>query len=821
MTSEISVVICAYTEKRWNDLVAAVASVQRQTLRPKDIVIVIDDNPNLLLRVQENLSGVLAIENSRAKGASGARNSGAAATQGTILAFLDDDAIAHADWLENLTACYTNPDVAGTGGKIEPRWSEKCPSWFPNEFNWVIGCSYRGLPTEITPVRNVIGANMSVRKEIFTLIGGFRESFGNKKGTSTGQTGSKWLHHHAGDEETEFCMRATQQLPGSKWLYTPLAVVQHCVPPRRARWRFFLWRCYDEGLGKASLAKLHNTQTALSSERTYTFKVLPTGVRQGLADTFLRFDVTGVLRAGAIVTGLAITTVGYLVGSIYARITDFRSADRGTSLPKFVRVAGLAGQAQGVGAVGVVPCADPTPTSPTDSPKGPKGQNDATVIDQQMDTIPVRIVEVELGQALPILSAFDEKTDRTYQRAHCLVRLHDHPLGVIELAFEKHELSPPDYVQQIWNTLHEQISEHLQQDGLPPVTELGPAGIIYTQPPFCMQERDTFLANAPFVSVIVSTHDRAEQLSRCMPALLAQHYPHYEIIIVDNAPSNSATAELIQHTYGHVPHLHYIREDAPGLSRGLNRGITAARGEILAFTDDDVVVDAYWLLHLTKAFNVGNDVTCVTGLVLPQELETQAQFWFEEFGGFSKGFRRRIYDMADNRPSEPLYPYTAGRFGTGANMAFRSAFLKTIGGFDPAMQAGMDIAVFFQVVRGGYKLVYEPAALVHHIHRRRYAELQKQIYSYGVAVTAYLTKSILDTPQLFFELMIKIPYGLFFVLSTKSSKNKKKSLQYPRNLTLAELKGLLYGPIAYIGRRRKLTPSPGFVYDLTQENVSV
>ena len=805
-TSEISVVICAYTEKRWNYLVAAVASVQRQTLLPKDIVIVIDDNPDLLLRVQKNLSGVLALANSRAKGASGARNSGAAVTRGTILAFLDDDAIAHTDWLENLTACYTDPEVAGTGGKIEPRWSEKCPSWFPDEFNWVIGCSYRGLPTEITPVRNVIGANMSVRKEIFTLIGGFRESFGNKKGTSTGQTGSKWVHHHAGDEETEFCMRVTQQLPDSKWLYTPLAVVQHCVPPRRARWRFFLWRCYDEGLGKAGLARLHNAQTALSSERTYTLKVLPSGVGQGLADTCLRFDMSGVLRAGAIVVGLAMTTAGYTVGSIYGRITDFRSRERGVGLTKFVGIDGLAGQAQGA--------------APTASSKGPGGQNGATVIDQKMDIIPARIVEVELGQALPVLLAFDEKAERTYQRAHCLVRLHGHPLGVIELAFEKQELSPRDYVQQIWHTLHEEIREHLQQDGLPPVTELGPAGIMYTQHPFCMQERDTCLANAPFVSVIVSTHDRAEQLSRCMPALLAQHYPHYEIIIVDNAPSNSATAELIQHTYGHVPHLRYMREDVAGLSRGLNRGITAARGEILAFTDDDVVVDAYWLLHLTKAFSMGDDVTCVTGLVLPQELETQAQFWFEEFGGFSKGFRRRIYDMADNRPSEPLYPYTAGRFGTGANMAFRAAFLKTIGGFDPAMQTGMDIAVFFQVVRGGYKLVYEPAALVHHIHRRRYAELQKQIYSYGVAVTAYLTKSILDTPQLFLELILKIPYGLFFVLSTKSSKNKQKSSQYPRNLTLAELKGLLHGPMAYIGRRRKLTPAPGFVYDLTQENVS-
>jgi glycosyltransferase involved in cell wall biosynthesis len=328
MLSEISVVICAYTEKRWNELIAAIASVQCQTLPPKDIVVVIDSNPSLQLRVQKELSNVVVIENHRAKGASGARNSGAEAAQGTILAFLDDDAIADPDWLENLTACYTNPDVAGVGGKIEPCWSEKCPAWFPNEFNWVVGCSYQGLPTEITPIRNVIGANMSVRKETLTLIGGFRESFGNNKGTNMRQTSSKWLHHHAGDEETEFCIRVTQQMPDNEWYYTPLAVVQHCVPAERARWRFFLWRCYDEGLGKAGLVKLHDAQTGLSSERTYTLKVLPTGVARGLADTLLRFDPTGILRAGAIVAGLAATILGYLVGSIYSQIRDFRSTDQ-------------------------------------------------------------------------------------------------------------------------------------------------------------------------------------------------------------------------------------------------------------------------------------------------------------------------------------------------------------------------------------------------------------------------------------------------------------------------------------------------------------
>src|SRR5258706_6939394 len=144
MASEISVIICAYTEKRWHELVAAVESVQRQTLSSKEIVVVIDHNPALLRRVQENLLGVIAIENGGDKGLSGARNSGWSTALGEIVAFLDDDAIAEPDWLENLVERYADPDVVGAGGKIVPLWETSRPIWFPEEFNWVIGSTYRG-----------------------------------------------------------------------------------------------------------------------------------------------------------------------------------------------------------------------------------------------------------------------------------------------------------------------------------------------------------------------------------------------------------------------------------------------------------------------------------------------------------------------------------------------------------------------------------------------------------------------------------------------------------------------------------------------------
>lgn len=431
-------------------------------------------------------------------------------------------------------------------------------------------------------------------------------------------------------------------------------------------------------------------------------------------------------------------------------------------------------------------------------------------MNQALDFEPVRILDIEIGQPLPHVSAFDDKTGRQYRRANCLVRLHTQPLGIVQLQFDKNEMSAQECAHHIWSTLHPQIIEHLQQDGLPLVTELDAAGLLSSATAQCIEERERFFTHARFVSIIIPTHNRPERIPACLNSLLALHYPHFEVIIVDNAPSTSATADFIQQTYRDVPQVRYVREDHPGLSWAHNCGRMAARGEILAFTDDDVVVDPYWLIELVRGFSLADNVGCVTGLVLPLELETPAQLWFEEFGGFNKGFTRCIFDMGKNHPKTLLYPYAAGRFGTGANMAFTAAFLESVGGFDPALgtgtpaQNGEDLAVFFQVVTRGYTLVYTPAALLYHLHRRDYAGLHKQIYTYGVGLTAYLMKSVLDNPRLLFDLITKIPYGLYFTLNTRSPKNRKKSIYYPKELTRVELKGMLYGPLAYLRSRRAI-----------------
>lgn len=419
---------------------------------------------------------------------------------------------------------------------------------------------------------------------------------------------------------------------------------------------------------------------------------------------------------------------------------------------------------------------------------------------------PVRIVEVELGQALPTISAFDDKKKRYYQRASCHVRLHTQPLGLVELKFAMDELSPDEYVSEVWQALNVQINDHLRQDGLPSVTELTANGLSSSGTPCCVEERERFLADAPFVSVIVPTHERPEQLEACLSSLMSLCYPHYEVIVVDNAPGTNATEKLVQKFVQSASFIRYVREDRPGPSWARNRGIMVAQGKILAFTDDDVVVDPYWLVGLVRGFGVAENVACVTGLVLPLELETPAQFLFEEYGGFNKGFTSRIFktDRANHYAEMPLYPYIPGRFGTGASMAFTADFLHKIGGFDPVLggngpsRNGQDIEVFFQVIIKGYNLVYQPEALLYHLHRRDYAVLCTQIYRYGIALTAFLTKVVLENPLLLLDLITKVPFGLFFILNSRSSKNSKKSPHYPKELTILERKGMLYGPFAYV-----------------------
>jgi GT2 family glycosyltransferase len=307
--AKITVIICAYTSDRWSDLIAAVESVASQTRAPEQIIVVVDHNPDLFERVRSRFHKVTAVRNGEVPGLSGARNTGIAAASGEIVAFLDDDAVAAPNWLENLAAAYRDARVIAAGGSIEPDWQAGRPSWFPEEFDWVVGCTYRGMPQETARVRNLIGANMSFRRGVFADVGGFRNEMG--------RVGS----FPAGCEETELCIRTHQRWPEKVVVYTPEALVFHRVPLSRARPGYFFSRCYTEGTSKALVSRLVGAGDGLSSERSYTFRTLPRGVLKGVGDVLFGRDAAGLLRAGAIIAGLACTAAGYAVTALSARLT--------------------------------------------------------------------------------------------------------------------------------------------------------------------------------------------------------------------------------------------------------------------------------------------------------------------------------------------------------------------------------------------------------------------------------------------------------------------------------------------------------------------
>jgi GT2 family glycosyltransferase len=300
----VSVIICTYTQRRWEALLDAVASVDRQTQRALETIVVIDHDSELLERAGATLRHVRVMESAGERGLSGARNTGVMASHGEIVAFLDDDAIADDTWLEELARPYDDPDVVGVGGVANPRWGGgTAPRWLPREFYWTIGCSYRGLPTQTAPVRNPIGANMSFRRAVFDRIEGFVSGIGR-----VGRT-------PLGCEETELSIRARRAYPGGLVLHVPAACVEHHVDAERLSWRYYCSRCWAEGLSKALVTEEVGSEDGLSSEWTYTLKTLPTGALRGIVDA-VRGDITGFLRSGAIVAGFLITVAGYLRGRL-------------------------------------------------------------------------------------------------------------------------------------------------------------------------------------------------------------------------------------------------------------------------------------------------------------------------------------------------------------------------------------------------------------------------------------------------------------------------------------------------------------------------
>lgn len=299
----------------------------------------------------------------------------------------------------------------------------------------------------------------------------------------------------------------------------------------------------------------------------------------------------------------------------------------------------------------------------------------------------------------------------------------------------------------------------------------------------------------PHVTVAVCTRNRATDLAACLDSLMALDYPLIDWLVVDNDPPDDDTERLVRN---HYPRVRYVRELRRGLDWARNRAVLECRGDILAFTDDDAIVDRQWVAALVEPFQADPGVMAVTGLVIPHELGTEAQHLFELYGGFGRGFVRRWYRAPAGRPIAMLHGGT-GKFGTGANMAYRRTVFDEVGGFDPALDVGTaangggDLEMFFRVLKAGRTLVYAPSAIVRHRHRRTYAELRTQITNNGVGFYAYLRRSFHACPD---ERRAIVTLGVWWfrwwhlrrLLRSFAGKEP-----IPRGLIAAELRGSIAG----------------------------
>ncbi|MGB7441931.1 MAG: glycosyltransferase [Coleofasciculaceae cyanobacterium] len=408
---------------------------------------------------------------------------------------------------------------------------------------------------------------------------------------------------------------------------------------------------------------------------------------------------------------------------------------------------------------------------------------------------PIKVVDVELSRPLTTIENLEG-----YIALKGLVRLHGVPIGYVQAPItngycKAEALSKLILEQHSWK-----IINILLQNGL--AAGAAPEGLrledLFDVPP------PEYEGTWPLVTVAVCTRDRPEDMKLCLEAISQSDYPHLDILVVDNAPQTETTKELIE---THYPQVRYVREPRPGLDWARNRAILEAKGQIVAYTDDDVVVDPGWVRGLAQVFAENPEVMAVTGLVVPYELETEAQVLFEENGGFGRGFERVWYQLEPGQKLPWELLWNAGRYGTGANMAYRRSLFDQIGYFDPALDVGTvtngggDIEMFFRVLREGYCLVYEPRAMIRHRHRREYEKLKTQLTNNGSAYS-YLVCHFLKYPNARLDL---VKWGLWLVREWHLRKFFSSFLgiiPMPLDIVRGEIKGSFVGLNRYQKARK-------------------
>lgn len=586
-----------------------------------------------------------------------------------------------------------------------------------------------------------------IRNPIGASMGIRRSAFDRVGGFSpvVGRVGDKPV----GCEETDLCIRIRQDDPGAVILRDTDATVRHFVPRARQTLSYFVRRCWHEGRSKAVLASRVGTGDGLSSERVYLLTLLRgmfAGVRAAPRDP------VAPLRSLVIPLGAMVTALGYFT----ARRN--RAADPGSDP--------VAGSDPVVGSA-------PADSAPS-AGAAEHGWVPLAIQDYDADT-----AATEMRHPFPDGG----------KRLELLVFRSGAPVGIVPVA-------PAAVIRKadVLSALDRQSSPG-DESSRQTADESGTGG---EGPP-------TSGGWSPAVSVVVPTAGRAEQLRRCVDSLLAQTYPDLEIVVVDNNRDAGDASRILAADIasGRVTFLH---QPDGGSSEARNVGIRRARGELIAQTDDDVVAHPEWVARLVAEFD-SPEVALVTGLVVPLGYDTRAQELFEEYGGFGKGFVRRRFDLHENRGESRLYPFAAGLFGSGNNVAYRASVARRLHGYDPLLgpgsvvRAGQDLDFFLRVLLGGGTIVYTPGAVVRHEHRRTMAELERQLHNYGRGLSAVMLKTGTSNLRTAALMAVRLPIGVMYLLNPASGKNSARSRDYPKAMKQAELRGFAQGGFVYVRAR--------------------
>jgi glycosyltransferase involved in cell wall biosynthesis len=414
---------------------------------------------------------------------------------------------------------------------------------------------------------------------------------------------------------------------------------------------------------------------------------------------------------------------------------------------------------------------------------------------------PVRVAIIDIKDPIPDVDCRHPVAEY-YRGLWVLAVRDDSPIGLVDVPVSGPVLRSSDLADHLRDQLDEQWNR--------------PSRIIRSDRPL------------PSIAVVVPTNlGRPTQLRSCVQSLTQLDYPDFEIVVVDNRTGAAPPHEVLESMAG-WPRVRVVCERRPGISAARNRGIEATTADVVAFTDDDVRVHPRWLWALGHRFASDPELDAVTGLVLPDELETDAQLLFEQSGsGQDRGFRPVTFRLADqsgprwrqllsvpmierHEPGTPVtaFPlYATGELGIGSNMAFRTDALRTVGGFDVALGVGTatcggeDLAMLLELLLAGRSLGYEPSAIVHHTHRRTIKDLEIQLRGYGVGFSAMVFSLVLRDFRRLRGFAVALPRGLRAMLNPDSTKRSGRNDDYPKQLSRAELRGMLTGPGAYLRER--------------------